>query len=159
MMPMNSRHTLAMALALATACLAPEAAPAAPAPFPRRARPDTTADDVKAMRGEWVRVSVTVRGRSLDLGPQTTAAIAGGRMKYAVGGSPTVEWAFAVNGKVRPARLDRKEVGAVDKSRLGIYRIEGGVLTIHSSDGARPTDFSGDGDRVIVEVFRRKPSR
>jgi hypothetical protein len=76
-------------------------------------------------------------------------------MHFAVGGRPTLEWAFTLDAGTKPRRLDRKEVGPVGVVRLGVYRIDGSTFTLHSSDAARPGDFTGSGDRVVVEVFKR----
>jgi uncharacterized protein (TIGR03067 family) len=136
--------------------LAALAAAFAPAPFAKRTSSNTAAEDLRTLQGEWRRLSRTIGGRSLGLGAQTTLTIKGSRMQFAVDGRSTREWTFSLEARTNPRRLDRKEVGAVGTVRLGIYRIEGDTFTLHSSDAARPGDFTGSGNRVIVEVFKRK---
>ena len=127
----------------------------APAPQPR-ARPDTTAADLKRLQGVWLQVSSTVDVRSVATS-EITVSIEGRKMSFAFDGRPTMAWSFTLDGRPPLPCLDREEVRFPANGILrGIYRLDGDTLTLHSRRGERPADFSGKGEGVLVEVFRRK---
>lgn len=127
----------------------------APAPLPR-AKADTTAADLKRLQGAWLLASSTIDVRSLATS-EITVSIEGTQMRFAFDGRPTRTWSFTLDGRPTLPRLDRGEIGLPANAILrGIYRLDGDTLTLHSRRGGRPDNFSGKGEGVIVEVFRRK---
>jgi uncharacterized protein (TIGR03067 family) len=127
----------------------------APAPQPK-AKPDTTATDLKRLQGVWALVSSTADVRSAATS-EITVCIEGKKMSFAFDGRPTMAWSFTLDGRPALPRLDRGEIRAPMNGALrGIYRLDGDTLTLHSRRGPRPDDFSGKGEGVIVEVFKRR---
>jgi len=127
----------------------------APAPQPR-AKPDTTAADLKTLQGVWLQVSSTTDVRSVATS-EITVSIEGTQMRFAFDGRPTMAWSFTLDGRPTLPCLDREEIRFPANGILrGIYRLDGDTLTLHSRRGVRPDNFSGKGEGVIVQVFRRK---
>ena len=60
--------------------------------------------------------------------------------------------------KASPAAIDFVPAAKDAKTRLGIYKVENGELTvvIAPADGKRPTDFKGDGEGVRLMVLTKK---
>jgi uncharacterized protein (TIGR03067 family) len=128
----------------------------APAPLPR---PDKSKEDLKRLQGEWHRVRVTVGGNFyLEKPHETTIVVAGDRMKYALAGRPTNEWAFTLDATRGPPRFDRKGVKGDANGLIfrGIYRLDGDTFILCSREGDRPVDFRGAAPSVYVEAFQRK---
>jgi uncharacterized protein (TIGR03067 family) len=127
----------------------------APAPQPR-AKPDTTAADLKRLQGVWLRVSSPIDVRSVATS-EVTVSIEGRKMSFAFDGRPTRSWSFTLDGRPTLPCLDQGEAGFPANGILrGIYRLDGDTLTLNSRRGGRPDNFSGNGEGVIVEVFKRK---
>jgi uncharacterized protein (TIGR03067 family) len=99
---------------LAALCLA-----LAPLPFPKQQPPDAASQgDLQAMQGVWAE-------RFAD---SAAVTITGDRMEY----SPDFAWKLTLNAKVNPRQIKAIGVGSevAGKTRLGIYRLEGGKLII-----------------------------
>jgi uncharacterized protein (TIGR03067 family) len=60
--------------------------------------------------------------------------------------------------RASPATFDMRNHGAADLYLIGIYKVEGDVLTIHynyANRAGRPTAFSGPGSGSGTETFTR----
>ncbi len=129
----------------------------APAPFPRRSKPEK--DDLEKMQGLWQCIRRTHAGRPASRG-NVTVEIASSRFRYRVDGRITTEWAVTLDSRKKPKVLDRQRVGGPGAMIVlrGIYRLEGDTLTVcyhQSQSEGRPADFDGSGAGIWLMVLKR----
>jgi uncharacterized protein (TIGR03067 family) len=103
----------------------------APAPFPRPAKRDPNKEDLKKIQGTWQEPGGFVW------------VIRGSRLKFVVGGKTISEWQITLDAGKKPKQFDLhwRAGSGQGVSPLGIYRLQGDVLTVCFDDETRPTDF------------------
>jgi uncharacterized protein (TIGR03067 family) len=128
----------------------------APAPFPKTPRRHDPRADLRAIQGEWVVTAYRVHGLTI---PQTvapaTVSIAGERFRWQQRGCQPKDFTIRL-ASGRPPVFDFVEV-ATKKVFVGIYKLDGGVLTICTTEpevGRRPAAFDG-GQRGELMVLKR----
>ena len=117
----------------------------APAPFPRPKRQPKA--DAPTMVGLWRRQQ---GGGTVRITPTTWTNSPEG------GGPPTFD--VRADPRASPAAFDLSAHRAPAPYLLGIYKVEGGTLTIcynTANRGRRPTAFDGPGKGSGTEVFTR----
>jgi uncharacterized protein (TIGR03067 family) len=124
---------------------------AAPAPIPKRSRPDRTSDYVK-IEGEWARTAVYFRRsdgwKSLDAPPHAFTF----KEDQLIRGNLVER--FTLHPHRSPRGIDFASNGVPDAER-GVYSIEGDTLTIVvARRGEQRPESLDDGATKIV--FRRK---
>jgi uncharacterized protein (TIGR03067 family) len=115
----------------------------APAPLPKsgRGRPNQT------IQGTWIQVD----------DPKVTAIVTATGFEYHIEGRGLIEYALRLDATKSPPAYD---LLMPDDGRslnaVGIYKVEGQILTVCYAPGRdpRPTSFEG-GHRRFKEVFRR----
>jgi uncharacterized protein (TIGR03067 family) len=135
----------------------------APAPFPKRARPQTAREALKDLQGGWVIVRRSLGGRDLTpAGNGMTAEVAGNRVCYYLERGARTEWAITLDITKVPRIFDQKRVDRHGGECLlwGVYRLEGDTLTIcyHSGQDprVRPRSLEGTRPAEWLEVFKRR---
>jgi uncharacterized protein (TIGR03067 family) len=134
----------------------------APAPFAKPAR-----TELEKLQGEWQVVSET-RFILLPNGDDLTV----GRLKSSVRGRTAtvskdcLRWCFVgVSDREELIRLDGKNPGQIDltctysrKTRRGVYKLEGDVLTLclARAGDVRPSSLAGGRHGEVITVLRRK---
>ena len=88
----------------------------------------------------------------------TRLLIRPGRLTYNPETSPFA-YALTLDATKKPATYDIKGIagGATGAAFLGIYRVDGDVLTLcyHTASQGRPTAFEGPGKGAFTEVYKR----
>lgn len=128
----------------------------APAPLPKV---DRTNGDLHRLQGEWELIESRHEEGSLSppRWPDEGVVIRGNRMRRLEGHREVGdEWTFHLNDRARPRMLDRQYSDG-ELLRLGIYQLQGDVLTIFSrwKEHGRPTECAKRGD-VRFEVYKRR---
>ena len=113
----------------------------APAPFPRRQRPQAR------LEGRWLLVTGPNRGVEMLIEPA--------RMTF-LHRSPVV-YRLTLDAQKRPARYDIAYPGRSEAAFLGIYKVDGDTLVLCSNlaGHGRPTAFEGLGRGSSIEVYKR----
>jgi uncharacterized protein (TIGR03067 family) len=132
----------------------------APLPFPRPAKGGKAASDLKALQGEWVRVSCSLNGGPpAASGGEDTAVYDGARLARLHRGVASARWVVTLDPSKEPRRMDMEDAAAPGRKLLCIYRLDGDTLTCAFRNQVnapeRPTDFEPHA-LMGVEVFRRK---
>jgi uncharacterized protein (TIGR03067 family) len=131
----------------------------APAPFPRPSRTDSSADDLRKLRGEWNRVSLTLGG-SLRTAQVGNSIFDGERMTSRL---TTEVWVVTLNARTSPRRIEFRCIAPSEEVFRGVYRLDGDTLTIccrPADKGEAPTSFDDSGPDAWLEVYKRvKPDR
>jgi uncharacterized protein (TIGR03067 family) len=124
----------------------------APAPFRRPAR---QTDDLKAIQGDWVRVTRNGKAEEPNDYPAT---IKGNLMRYP---NQNYTYVLTLDQKASPRRIDLVSETDQKYAYRGIYRLEGDTLTIslrRNYDGGtnRATDFDLSQPDAWVGVYKRR---
>jgi uncharacterized protein (TIGR03067 family) len=130
----------------------------APVPFPK---PGPKNPELKALQGEWDLVRSSFAGEWTD--EKATAVIAGDRMTLRSGGAPTV-WKIrlGVYRGLKVFDLETVYAEGVEKGsvRVGVYRLEGDVLTVcqlaADFGDLRPAVFDTANPVLVFKLFKRR---
>jgi uncharacterized protein (TIGR03067 family) len=122
----------------------------APAPLPRPNRGGMGGKDAVEIAGYW-QVEEH-KGR-----PEVVLLITPNRLKYHPDNPEAIEYVIRVNPSARPPTYDLRSTWKPGQDYLGIYRLDGDVLTLcyNAADRGRPTAFEGPGRGACIEVFTR----
>jgi uncharacterized protein (TIGR03067 family) len=128
----------------------------APAPFARPHR-QSARDDGRRLDGTWVVKKVTHKNReyggavvaSFRFEQADRLAISGGELRSLEDESHP-RFAVRLRGK---REIDLMAASGRGRRLLGIYRLQGGILTLSlgPSDKTRPEDFSEDNITIVLE--------
>ena len=117
------------------------------------------ADDKKPLDGKWVIESVTKDGKADDGMRGATREHSGD--KYTItpakdSKAPAAEGTFRVDADKQTMDLKPASGNFKGKTLLGIYKLDGDVLTVAFADKERPKDFeSKGGSGVVVAVMKK----
>jgi uncharacterized protein (TIGR03067 family) len=127
----------------------------APAPFLKPERPTTPEAEWKALRGEWLLVSVNYNGvEQKRSGDAHTRVYTPGQLKIFSNGAHSITWKVTLDLTKKPKQFIYRSVGDGFEIKA-LYKVEGNTLTqCHTSDGLAPASFR-TGKGVHVLVFRR----
>lgn len=127
----------------------------APAPLPKRARPDDRAD-LQKVQGEWVLVRASTGGKP-DGNVLRGLVFSGSTFRMLGPVGYRGDWTFAMDPRTRPRSLDMVAPGG-ELLIEAVYSLEGDRLRIcsHTAATRRPSDLSGDGPSDMLWVFTRK---
>jgi uncharacterized protein (TIGR03067 family) len=111
--------------------------------------------------GSWVPVSLTVDGTEKQVNKDEVWAISGDKLSISIKGKKRFTMSLKFDTKNKPAALDLAFTAPITLGPLhGIYRVEGGTLTICRTNDtaiARPKEFkSTPGSKLTLEVYTRK---
>jgi uncharacterized protein (TIGR03067 family) len=117
----------------------------APAPFPRPIKRDLNKEDLKLLQGTWKEPGGFVW------------MISGSRLIFMVGGKTISEWQITLNARKKPKQFDLhwRAGSGQGVSPLGIYRLQGDILTVCFDDDTRPADFKRFTPEVSLRTYTR----
>jgi uncharacterized protein (TIGR03067 family) len=127
----------------------------APAPFLKSQRPTTAEAEWKALKGEWLLVSVNSNGVEEKRGREAhTRVYTPGQLKIFSDGRLNITWKVMLDLTKKPTQFVYRSVGGGYEIKA-LYKVEGNTLTqCHASNGLAPASFR-PGKGVHVLVFRR----
>ena len=130
----------------------------APAPFPRPARRQSDANDLKAMQGTWQLVSRTVGGGTISH-VVNRAEVSGTRFTLV---NASGDWRSPFSLTLDLTRSPRHFVMQSEKSAYrmtGLYELSGDTLRMcYTTTGQRPVNLTGAGRQEWLDIYkRRKP--
>ena len=129
----------------------------APAPFPKTPRGQDPRADLRAIQGDWVVTTYRVHGLNIPSATTpTTVSIAGERFRWQQRNCAPKDFTIRLAPGWPPV-FDFIEV-ATNKVFVGIYKLDGGVLTICTTEpevGRRPAAFDGGERGYELMVLKR----
>lgn len=124
---------------------------------------DAKKDDADALKGKWSVISVTQGGQAAEADRIKDLKIAFDDKSYTVTGSEALaeEGAYTIDASKSPKTIDFdiKKGQQAGSLQLGVFKIEGGKLTIVASlAGAkeRPTSFKVEAGAPLIELVLEK---
>jgi len=126
---------------------------------------DDAADAAKKLEGTYEVLGVTVGGKADDSKKAEVQSfvIKDGKITIKTGTRDEVA-SFTLDPSKKPGHIDLVPDGKADRAMAGIYEAKesdkGLELTITFARGgaaARPKDFSGAGNAIVVKLLRPKP--
>jgi uncharacterized protein (TIGR03067 family) len=127
----------------------------APAPFPKAARRDPGADDLRKLQGEWALIEQSYGGTS-TVRDGLVLTITRDRWAFSLGGREASRWQARIYPASTPRAVDLRLEADATRELKGIYFIEGSKLTFLYDTARRPTGYESGGARCWKMVFQRR---